>query len=77
MTTDELLKIVKELGGRIELRDGTPMLVGISKEEPIKPKLLPVLRYHRDEIIRRLTGSKPEEKPTPTIKGIPPEYQRA
>ena len=58
MTTDEMLKALKERGLDIVLRaDGTPAFVGPAKE--VTTRLLNAMRWHREEIVRRLTAVKP------------------
>lgn len=56
MSTDDVMRAVRELGGEFVLRpDGTPAIrskaaVPAAVSEP----MLRALRWHRDEIIRRL-----------------------
>lgn len=56
MTTDEVLKIVKERGLTVELRDGRPHLIGSGPE--VTDRLLAVLKLHREWIIERLKNER-------------------
>jgi hypothetical protein len=55
MSTRELLRIVKERGLSIELRDGRPVLIRNGKDAAVTDKLLAVLKIHRDRIIKDLS----------------------
>ena len=58
MTTDEMLRALKERGLDVVLRpDGTPAFVGPAKE--VTTRLLNAMRWHREEIVRRLEAVKP------------------
>jgi hypothetical protein len=57
MSTSDVLRIVKDRGLRIELRDGRPVLIRPEKAE-VTGKLLAVLAIHRERIIEFLR--KPE-----------------
>jgi hypothetical protein len=58
MTTDELLNILKDRGLQVYVADdGTPKLKG--KREELSPRLLRVLKFHREEIVRRLKPRPP------------------
>lgn len=60
MTTDELLSRLAELGIRVVLGDnGKPRLKGDTST--VTPKLLKVLKWHRDNIIERMKPKPPRE----------------
>lgn len=54
MTTKQLLAIVEERGLKIVLQDGRPVLKRPQGNEGVTDKLLAVLKYHREQIIREL-----------------------
>lgn len=61
MTTDEVLAELAARGLKVVLTpDGSPALLG--KREEVTPALMGALRWHRDEIVRRL---KPADAPRP------------
>lgn len=55
MTTDELLKIVEARGLKVKLQNGQPVLVREHGDQSATPKLLAVLKRHRDRIIAKLS----------------------
>lgn len=57
MTTDQVLKAIAERGLAVVLHEGKPVLRGPKAE--VTPKLLNALRWHREEIARRLTPENP------------------
>jgi len=57
MKTQELLAIVEKRGLKVTLKDGRPFLVPGSNGKEVTDKLLAVLKIHRDQIIRTLSGN--------------------
>lgn len=62
MTTEELLKIVKERGLELRLRNGVPVVHYAHGEQDVTDALKSVLKLHRDRIINIL-ASEPGEVP--------------
>ena len=58
MTTTALLKIVKDRGLKIALKEGQPCLVGAAGDPQLTDELLAVLRIHREWIIEQLGKEK-------------------
>jgi hypothetical protein len=54
MSTREVLEVVKGRGLRIELRDGAPVLIRPTGSPEVTDRLLNVLKFHRDPIIKLL-----------------------
>lgn len=55
MSTEQLLKIVKERGLRIEIKDGRPVLIRKAGDPALTDRLLAVLKRHRERIVTMLT----------------------
>ena len=60
MTTDQLLAELGERGLSVVLKDGLPRLCGDRSQAT--PPLLAVLRWHREEIVRRLNPPPPKPR---------------
>lgn len=56
MTTDELLEAIAGRTILLVIRDGKLLLMG--DDEDVTPALLNVVRWHEEEIIRRLTQNE-------------------
>lgn len=55
MSTEQLLKIVKDRGLSIAIKEGRPVLVNAANNPAVTDKLLAVLKRHRDRIIDLLS----------------------
>jgi len=58
MTTDEILAELQRRELKVAVVDGKPVLRGDRTQAT--PNLINALRWHKDEIVKRLTGQAPE-----------------
>lgn len=72
MTTDEVIRTLEEVGIKVAIREGRPVLVG--DRAKVTPAMLAMLRWHREAIVERLAGgaAAPEAPPPAPKEGEPP-----